>query len=537
MTVYSDEVNIYNPSAIGTAITNAENAYKVVITEVDQNGVKVHPSSQDGSQSHPIVDYTLMDTEGTHIYESGTEVASFGQTARIGASSSGHTVVDSTGMEVFSDSTTSMAKFSSSGARIGAENGARVSIGSDSMTVTNDDGNPWFNIDMDAGTLSTQTSINGEIGGVDVGLTTTGKTVTGDPGKIDVSAIPSGTSFTVCHPPASYTSGNFLVLITAPGTWSTSSATVSSNAYCATSSKRLMMYAKSTSTVLTLTKGTALSTPRTYSATNLKNSSSNITVGITITVSYDGGNEVLFTPTVTASTTSSSYVGQSVNVSVYPRTALYTAVSNGAAFTFGTRKSGEDSGVLSTTLGEGLEASSKDQVAVGMYNACDSNYAFMVGNGTASQASNAMSVEWNGTVNLASPLPIASGGTGQTAVTTKSLGSSTTPTYTEIFSPASGITNVSVNYAQFGKLAMLEIYFKHTSAWAWYTNSTTSNQYNIGTLTTNYRPKINSAGTGNTSMVAAVLTTGAVYLRPVYNWATDLAANGAVYARFTYILA
>ena len=84
MTTYTDEISIYNTDAIQGGIDDAHDAYKSVIAEVGSTGVKVHPSGQSGSG---IVDYTLIDANGTHVYKGGNEVAAFGDTARIGKAS------------------------------------------------------------------------------------------------------------------------------------------------------------------------------------------------------------------------------------------------------------------------------------------------------------------------------------------------------------------------------------------------------------------------------------------------------------------
>ena len=84
MTTYTDEISIYNTDAIQDGIDDAHDAYKSVITEVGSTGVKVHPSGQSGSG---IVDYTLVDANGTHVYKGGDDVAMFGSTARIGKAS------------------------------------------------------------------------------------------------------------------------------------------------------------------------------------------------------------------------------------------------------------------------------------------------------------------------------------------------------------------------------------------------------------------------------------------------------------------
>jgi len=63
-------------------------------------------------------------------------------------------------------------------------------------------------------------------------------------------------------------------------------------------------------------------------------------------------------------------------------------------------------------------ASSDNQTALGKHNIEDANntYAVIVGNGTADNArSNAAALRWDGTLELAKPLPVAGGGTGTTA--------------------------------------------------------------------------------------------------------------------------
>lgn len=102
MTTYTDEISIYNTDAIQDGIDDAHDAYKSVITEVGSTGVKVHPSGQSGSG---IVDYTLVDANGTHVYKGGDDVAMFGSTARIGSLGSKHLGLSSRGMFISSAST------------------------------------------------------------------------------------------------------------------------------------------------------------------------------------------------------------------------------------------------------------------------------------------------------------------------------------------------------------------------------------------------------------------------------------------------
>lgn len=95
-------------------------------------------------------------------------------------------------------------------------------------------------------------------------------------------------------------------------------------------------------------------------------------------------------------TTSVSYqIGNDALYSVVIETKTYQNTS----YTFGSRVTNAEHGANSFAIGEGLVASSNNQIAVGRYNDDDSekNYAFMVGNGIYGESrSNAFAVDWNG---------------------------------------------------------------------------------------------------------------------------------------------
>lgn len=64
----------------------------------------------------------------------------------------------------------------------------------------------------------------------------------------------------------------------------------------------------------------------------------------------------------------------------------------------------------------------EDQTAMGRFNANSADHALEIGNGTYDDArSNAFAVGWDGTVETAKPIPKASGGTGQTGISTSSV--------------------------------------------------------------------------------------------------------------------
>lgn len=78
---------------------------------------------------------------------------------------------------------------------------------------------------------------------------------------------------------------------------------------------------------------------------------------------------------------------------------IETKVYQNSSYTFGSRVVNSEHGQNSFAIGEGLVASSSNQIAVGRYNNDDSekNYAFMVGNGFyGGDRSNAFAVDWSG---------------------------------------------------------------------------------------------------------------------------------------------
>jgi len=98
-----------------------------------------------------------------------------------------------------------------------------------------------------------------------------------------------------------------------------------------------------------------------------------------------------------------------------------------------------------------------------------------------------------------------------------------------LFTPASGITVESQSFTSYGKIAFLDIYVKHASAW------NVGSQYNIGTVADGYRPAQNSFGVLGSFGVTVILPSGDAYVRPLASVGEN-AANASAYARFVYIL-
>lgn len=122
----TDEVNIYNPNAIGQAVQGAKEAY---VTEVSGDGIWVTPSD-----AKPVNGQAAERTRGWHIanaleYFRGTVryikawLNGTVPTVRLGQDNSGHADVTPSGLEVFTDASTSVAEFGADGSRIGSEVG------------------------------------------------------------------------------------------------------------------------------------------------------------------------------------------------------------------------------------------------------------------------------------------------------------------------------------------------------------------------------------------------------------------------------
>ena len=73
------------------------------------------------------------------------------------------------------------------------------------------------------------------------------------------------------------------------------------------------------------------------------------------------------------------------------------------------------SGFYSHAQNDHTVAGGTSQTVIGRYNENDVSNAFEVGNGNENRRSNALALKWDGTLELATALPISSGGTGATS--------------------------------------------------------------------------------------------------------------------------
>ena len=110
----------------------------------------------------------------------------------------------------------------------------------------------------------------------------------------------------------------------------------------------------------------------------------------TVQIYYDGDYTFSVNGYLSTSAVSAGYF-----IDVIGLNYVYTIILRDPVFTFGTRTS--DAGRFSTIIGKELSASHANQFACGKYNTDDSDYAFMLGNGSEEDGdSNAFVVTWDG---------------------------------------------------------------------------------------------------------------------------------------------
>lgn len=179
------------------------------------------------------------------------------------------------------------------------------------------------------------------------------------------------------------------------------------------------------------------------------------------------------------------------------------------------------------------KATRENQIVIGTFNEEDQGpsshsggvvfgrygkYAVIVGNGTADDSrSNAAALQWDGTLELATALPFASGGTASTG--TESVAQSTVVSSTG--------TNVSIttwNYYMWGKLAVMYAAVKPSAA--------QSANWTAFTVNTGYCPPCSVfVGTSVTTHVAYLTSDGKCIVRQAGT------ANTTYYLLATYLLA
>ena len=132
------------------ALTDAAKTATDYVTDINNNGITVHPKRSDYATSGGRA---VINADGLTVYLGSDDVASYGASARIGKANSDRVTVDSTngitiykgnskrlqttanGINVYgSDGTTSIASFGAT-ARIGKSNGTRVVVDTSSVKI------------------------------------------------------------------------------------------------------------------------------------------------------------------------------------------------------------------------------------------------------------------------------------------------------------------------------------------------------------------------------------------------------------------
>lgn len=121
------QISLMDGYSLKEKILNAAKTATKYITSINSDtGVRVHAA--DDTQN-----YTQVDADGMKVYKAGSEVASFGSTARVGPTNSGNALLDDNGMKVYKNGS-EVAVFGSE-ARIGTEAGSNVLAGPNGIAV------------------------------------------------------------------------------------------------------------------------------------------------------------------------------------------------------------------------------------------------------------------------------------------------------------------------------------------------------------------------------------------------------------------
>lgn len=162
-----------------------------------------------------------------------------------------------------------------------------------------------------------------------------------------------------------------------------------------------------------------------------------------------------------------------------------------------------------STLGIGTNAGHDAQTAIGKYNDNSSGNAFEIGNGTADDArSNALAVNWNGTITTARDILITS-----------------TSEMSNIITAGSGITIDIFKFCQRSNVASILLRAKKSTVTA------ANTAISVGTIVADRRPPFECAGPGTSGVGDCwVDETGAVKFRST----SQIAASANFYVRITY---
>lgn len=173
-----------------------------------------------------------------------------------------------------------------------------------------------------------------------------------------------------------------------------------------------------------------------------------------------------------------------------------------------------------TYIGDGLTVN-PEEVHIEARDLYASGKALIAGNLDArSNAKVLGNLEIYGAVTMHTALPITSGGSGQT-------GTSTDTTISNIITAGTGITITEAHYCTWGKVAMLMVGLKRSTA------ISAGGAITIGSVKSGHRPVTDAAGGSNT--LNGWLSTGGNFTARNIS-GSQISANTAIYISLTYLL-
>lgn len=285
-----------------------------------------------------------------------------------------------------------LASFSANGVQVGADSTQNFRITSDAIRAQNADGSNFFAITSSVGTIVSDVQVYGEVESSIIA-----KSITLDAGGIEQGAEIYCLGLTMDVKLYNLYNNDF------------SSYTIDGGGTLVITGKRPAVpgFASNTSFLVDFEnpprfeEGTASSVTSEFTGAFIDDDGAGYTLTLTATVSYDGASTVTVQPIAkTLTNTSGTPSGKTklnTTESGYsvPQIRATSAVTYAPAFTLGVRDG--DEGAMSTVVGRFLYAEDDDQFAIGHYNVRDvGSHAFMIGNGTELNRSNAFAVAWDG---------------------------------------------------------------------------------------------------------------------------------------------
>lgn len=358
---------------------------RTVITYNDGQTSTAYSVSKNGES--PDKQHFFWDDDGIHITV-GNNTANVGK----------NLLADSNGLYIRND-TNVLASFAADQCQIGADDAPHIDVSDSGISGYNKDAVPFFFIDMEGGisSIADRTMGAGTYFAAERKKIWNTSPISLCSRSIELNDISSGGTIRISKLP--------LLFSVYEGVDLTGDVVASSGlTYTRTASGYWKI---DLSSAATFTVGASDSDLRSIQIKRSNNSY----LTIQVVVNYNGDNTISYmlmgaTSTGTASSGFTTIELRTINIEI-----TYPVQTKAPIYSFGFR-SADDKGAYSAIIGEGLAASSDNQVVIGKYNVDDTNgaYAFIVGNGSGdSSRSNAYAVTWGGDQRIALNTVAASG--------------------------------------------------------------------------------------------------------------------------------